>query len=367
MTEPVETGPSLYAQAGVDTLAKAGGLADIGDRVRATFSYRSGLGRPLLPLGYFANVIDLADGRGLAISTDNVGTKVLVAQMMGRYDTVGIDCVAINVNDLLCVGAEPLSLVDYIAAERADQEQLAQIAAGLCEGARQSRISISGGETAQVAELVRGAREGYGFDLSGTCVGLVDLDRLVVGRQLATGDAVVGMASSGIHSNGLTLARRLFFDKLGYCVSEHLPSLGRSIGDELLEPTRIYVPAALEMLERLDVKSMAHITGDGLTNLLRVDSELGFVIDDLPDAPPIFELIQEAGEVPAHEMYEVFNMGIGFCAVVPAEQAEEAIAISRRNGTPAWRIGYATDEFSKQVRLTQPRLIGENNRFRPAP
>ena len=124
MTEPVETGSSLYAQAGVDNLAKAGGLADIGDRVRATFSYRSGLGRPLLPLGYFANVIDLADGRGLAISTDNVGTKVLVAQMMGRYDTVGIDCVAINVNDLLCVGAEPLSLVDYIAAERADQKQL---------------------------------------------------------------------------------------------------------------------------------------------------------------------------------------------------------------------------------------------------
>ena len=111
---------------------------------------------------------------------------------------------------------------------------------------------------------------------------------------------------------------------------------------------------------------MAHITGDGLTNLLRVDSELGFVIDDLPDPPPIFDLIQEAGEVPPHEMYEVFNMGIGFCAVVPAEQAEKAIAISRRHDTPAWRIGYATDEFSKQVRLTQPRLIGENNRFRPA-
>ena len=249
MTEPVETGASLYAQAGVDTLAKAGGLADIGDRVRATFSNRSGLGRPLLPLGYFANVIDLADGRGLAISTDNVGTKVLVAQLMGRYDTVGIDCVAINVNDLLCVGAEPLSLVDYIAAERADQDQLAQIAAGLCEGARQARISISGGETAQVAELVRGAREGYGFDLSGTCVGVVDLDRLVLGRQLAPGDAVIGMASSGIHSNGLTLARRLFFDKLGYSVTTHLPSLGRRIGEELLEPTRIYVPAALEMLE----------------------------------------------------------------------------------------------------------------------
>ena len=160
MTEPAETGASLYAQAGVDALAKAGGLADIGDRVTATFSYRSGLGRPLLPLGYFANVIDLADGRGLAISTDNVGTKVLVAQMMGRYDTVGIDCVAINVNDLLCVGAEPLSLVDYIAAERADQEQLAQIAAGLCEGARQSRISISGGETAQVAELSPGRERG---------------------------------------------------------------------------------------------------------------------------------------------------------------------------------------------------------------
>ncbi len=367
MTESAETGSSLYAQAGVDNLAKAGGLADIGDRVRATFSYRSGLGRPVLPLGYFANVIDLADGRGLAISTDNVGTKVLVAQMVGRYDTVGIDCVAINVNDLLCVGAEPLSMVDYIAAERANQEQLAEIAAGLSEGARQAGISISGGETAQVAELVRGAKDGYGFDLSGTCVGLVDLDRLVVGRQLTPGDAVIGMESSGIHSNGLTLARRLFFDKLGYGVDRHLPALGRSIGEELLEPTRIYVPAALEMLDQLDVKSMAHITGDGLTNLLRVESDLGFVIDDLPDVPAIFRLIQHAGDVTAHEMYEVFNMGVGFCAVVPAEQADEAIAISRRHGTPAWRIGYATDEFGKQVRLTQLRLIGENNRFRPAP
>ena len=367
MTEPAETGTSLYARAGVDNLAKAGGLADISEQIRATFSYRSGLGRPVLPLGYFASVIDLADGRGLAISTDNVGTKVLVAQMMDRYDTVGIDCVAINVNDLLCVGAEPLSLVDYIAAERANQEQLGQIAAGLCEGARQARISISGGETAQVAELVRGARDGFGFDLSGTCIGIVDLDRLVVGRRLEPGDAVIGMASSGIHSNGLTLARRLFFDKLGYGVTQHVPDLGRSIGEELLEPTRIYVPAAMEMLGRLDVKSMAHVTGDGLTNLLRVDSDLGFVIDDLPEVPPIFTLIQEAGDVTAHEMYEVYNMGIGFCAVVPDGQADEAIAISRRHGTPAWRIGYATDEFRRQVRLTAQGLVGEKNRFRPAP
>ncbi len=366
MTSSPDQPVDLYAQAGVDTTAEETGMASLTDWVTRTFAFRPGIGRPVLPIGHFANVIDLGAGRGLAISTDGVGTKILVAEMMHRYDTIGIDCIAMNVNDVLCVGAEPLALVDSVAVQHAHPELLRQIAAGLYEGARQARISIPGGEVAQIREIVTGVRDGWSFDLVGTCVGLVDLDKIIVGRRLAPGDAVIGLASSGVHSNGLTLARRVLFSTVGYRVNDHLPRLGRTIGEELLEPTRIYVPEVMEMLGKLDVKAMAHVTSDGLLNLLRVESDLGFLIDNLPETPAIFQLVQEAGQVSVEEMYQVFNMGIGYCVTVPAGQAEEAIAISQRHGTPAWRIGVVTDDFKKQVHLVQPGLIGEGNSFRPA-
>jgi phosphoribosylformylglycinamidine cyclo-ligase len=196
-------GPEGYKAAGVDIGEADAGLRNIVKRITATWP-KSGFGAVKLPIGYFANVVDIG-GIGLAISTDGVGSKAIVAQMVGRYDTIGIDCVAMNVNDLLCVGARPVSMVDCIAIDRADAAVLDGIAIGLTEGARQAGVSICGGEIAQLPDMVRG------FDLVGTAVGTVPLDRIMIGRDLEPGDAVIGVASSGIHSNGFTLARRVLF------------------------------------------------------------------------------------------------------------------------------------------------------------
>ncbi|HEX3537458.1 MAG TPA: phosphoribosylformylglycinamidine cyclo-ligase, partial [Stellaceae bacterium] len=249
-----------YKEAGVDVAEADRGLANIVGRITATWP-QSGLGQVQLPIGYFANVIDVG-GVGLAIGTDGVGSKAIVAEMMKTYDTVGIDCVAMNVNDLLCVGARPLSMVDYIAVERADAAVLDGIAIGLTEGARQAGVSITGGEISQLGDVVRG------FDLVGTAVGLVPLDRILVGRDLVPGDRVIGIASSGLHSNGFTLTRRVFFDIAKVGIDHVFPELGCPLGEELLRPTHIYVPEILELLNAIaSIKALIHITGDGLMNL----------------------------------------------------------------------------------------------------
>ncbi len=352
-----------YDGAGVKS-GDALGLEGVLESVRATFSFRSGRGRPALDLGYFANVLDLGSNLGLAIATDGVGTKVLVAEMLGKYDTIGIDCVAMNANDVLCVGAEPISLVDYIAVEEARPEVLEEIAKGLREGAKLAGINIPGGEVAQVPELIRGIEDGRGCDLVGTCVGLVELDRIVDGRKLEPGDVVIGLKSSGIHSNGLTLARKALFQRAGYDLNDHVPELGRSIGEELLEPTRIYVPEIMALLESsVEVKALAHITGDGLLNLARVAAEVGFVIDDLPEPQPVFELIQKAGNVDIGEMYRVFNMGIGFCAVVSARDAAKAIEVIASRGGECRAIGRAVADPEKRISLPELGLVSDGAFF----
>ena len=347
-----------YKAAGVDIAEADAGLRHIIERITANWP-KSGFGAVQLPIGYFANVIDI--GVGLALCTDGVGSKAIVAQMMSKYDTIGIDCVAMNVNDLLCVGARPVSMVDYIATERADAAMLDGIAIGLAEGARQAGVSISGGEIAQLGEIVRG------FDLVGTAVGTVPLDRIIVGRDLQPGDMVIGIASNGIHSNGFTLARKALFERGGLSVDSKVSGLGHSLGEELLLPTFIYVPEILELIERVpSVKALIHITGDGLLNLPRVEAEIGFVLDNLPPAPPIFELIQQHGAVGRAEMFDVFNMGIGFCAVVAEADADAALAILARHGRQAWVIGRAVANESKSVHLPQHNLIGRGKRFRQA-
>ena len=196
-----------------------------------------------MDIGYFANVIDIG-GIGLAICTDGVGSKSIIAQMMSRYDTIGIDCVAMNVNDAICVGARPISMVDYIAIEKADADILGAIAIGLAEGAKQAGISISGGEISPLKDVMRG------FDLVGMAVGIVPLDRIITGRDLAPGDVIIGLESSGIHSNGLTLARHVFFERAGLSIDHVFPELGTTLGEELLRPTLIYVPEILDIIEQ---------------------------------------------------------------------------------------------------------------------
>jgi phosphoribosylformylglycinamidine cyclo-ligase len=348
-----------HKASGVDIAEADAGLSNIVSRITATWP-KSGFGAVQLPIGYFANVVDIG-GTGLAITTDGVGSKAMIADMMRKYDTIGIDCIAMNVNDLLCVGARPVSLVDYIAVEKADAAMLDGIAIGLTEGARQANISITGGEISQLRDVVRG------FDLVGTAVGTVALDRILVGRDLQPGDVVIGIASSGIHSNGMTLTRRVFFEQAGAKIDTYFPELGYTIGEELLRPTIIYVPEVLEILEKVpSVKALIHITGDGLLNLPRVEAEIGFVIDDLPPPPPLFELIEKLGGVSRAEMFEVYNMGIGFCVVVAKGDADAALAILEHHNRRASVIGHAVIDPTKSVQLPREKLVGTGKKFHPA-
>ena len=342
----------LSYAAGVDLDRAHAGLRRLLGWVNRTLDFRAGVGGSALPIGYFANVVDLGHGEGLAISTDGVGTKLLVAQLVDRYETVGIDCVAMNVNDVLCVGAEPLSLVDYLAVEDPQPRLLAEIGKGLYEGARRANVTIVGGELAQVPAMLRGERAGFGFDLTATCVGLVPLDRIIDGGALEPGDVLLGLPSSGIHSNGLTLAREVLLGPCAYTVESHVPELGRTLGEELLEPTVIYVREVLEVQRAgMEVRAMAHITGDGLLNLARVRAPLGYVLDNLPEPPPIFQLIRRLGNLPDDEMYRAFNMGIGFCLAVRPEQAEAALGLLQRHHPGALRLGYAVADPGRRIVL----------------
>ncbi|HKB50924.1 MAG TPA: phosphoribosylformylglycinamidine cyclo-ligase [Solirubrobacterales bacterium] len=323
-----------YAKAGVDQGAADSAVAGL---VRALG--RIELGRPArqVPLpGHYASVIRIDERTGIALSTDGVGTKLLVAEQLGRFDTVGIDCVAMNVNDVICVGAEPLAMLDYIAIDRADPEVCEQIGVGLARGAELAGVEVPGGELAQLGDMVRG------FDLAGACFGAVALDAIVDGTAVQPGDPVIGLPSSGLHSNGYTLARSALE---GIDLDEDPEGrLGRPLGEELLEPTEIYVKPVLELLRsEVEVRGLAHITSGGLGNLLRLAADVGYEIDEPLPVPPIFELIQERAGVPEGEMHEVFNMGCGFCCVIAAEQEDAALDLLRTHCPGARRIGRAAD------------------------
>ncbi len=311
-----EMAEGAYAGSGVDTAQSDAAVQALVSVLGAIDTGRPS--RALMRSGHYANVLRLDDSRGIALSTDGVGTKVIVAEQLGKFDTVGIDCIAMNVNDLICVGAEPIALVDYIAVEQADPEMLRQIAEGLKAGAETAGIEIPGGELAQLPEVIRGHPSPTGFDLVGACVGLVELDAIVTGGRIEPGDAIIGVPSSGLHSNGYTLARRA------------LPDLDEqfgdgTVGDALIEPTRIYVREVVDLLKSdVDVRGLAHITGDGLLNLGRLEAAVGYRISDPLPPQPIFGLIAERSGTPPEEMYEVFNMGCGLCCAVPPADADRA-------------------------------------------
>ena len=284
MSDQTDARREVYKETGVDTAEADAGLNRIIARVQRTWP-QAGLGRVMLPIGYFANVIEM-DGVGLALCTDGVGSKTIIADLMRKYDTIGIDCVAMNVNDMICVGARPLSLVDYIAVLHTDAAMLDAIGAGLCEGAAMAQVSISGGETAQLKDVVTG------FDLVGMAVGRVALDKVIDGRHVREGDVVIGVRSSGIHSNGLTLARKAFFERHRYAVDHKFDEASATIGEELLRPTDIYVREAMEIIAEVrGLKALVNITSDGLLNLTRVAAP-GRLRDRSPHSA--------ASPVPAH-------------------------------------------------------------------
>jgi phosphoribosylformylglycinamidine cyclo-ligase len=296
--------------------------------------------RQVLASGHYANVVRIDERTGIALSTDGVGTKLVVAERLGRWDTVGIDCVAMNVNDVICVGAEPLAMVDYLAVDRADPEIAGAIGQGLARGAALAGIEIVGGELAQLGEIING------LDLAGACFGVVALDSLVTGASIEPGDAVIGLPSSGLHSNGYTLARSALAE-----IPFDDDRLGRPLGEVLLEPTEIYVKPIVELLRsEPDVRGLAHITSGGLRNLLRLEAEVGYEVDNPLTVPPIFTLIQELGDVSDEEMHEVFNMGCGFCVVVATADEAAALELLRAHYPAAKRIGRATGKPGEVLR-----------------
>ena len=354
---------TAYRDSGVDTDEADIGLARLVKRIRRTWLPPDDFGGVRLEIGYFANVINIGDNRGLAICTDGVGTKAIIARMMNKYDTIGVDCIAMNVNDLICVGAQPISFVDYIAIDRANSQIINGIGVGLARGAEEAGISISGGETAQLEDVVDG------FDLAGTAIGTVPLDKIITGRDLEPGDRIIGIESSGIHSNGLTLARKAFFKrKVPLPLEYEVPGTEVSLGEELLRPTFIYVREIMEIVQAIsDVKALINITSDGLLNLNRVDnSRVGFSINELPEIPKIFSMIQQYENVRTAEMFEVYNMGVGFCVIVDETKVGRALSILKQHRRNAWVIGQVIEAQGKPVyiNVTRPRLEGHGKRFR---
>lgn len=353
-----------YTEAGVNTHSEVAAVRLMSQCLLKTFDFRPS-NRPRLGMDYFANVIPVTSDLGIALSTDGVGTKVLIAQKMGRYDTIGIDCVATNVNDVLSVGAEPVALLDYIAIEQVpDAEIFRQLGEGLAAGAKLAGISIPGGETAQLGDIIRGEPGGYAMDLVGTCIGTVPLDRIVTGRTLDSGDIILGLQSSGVHSNGLTLARRVCFEKLGLAMDSYVADFGRSVGEELLEPTRIYAKEVVALLHAgLVPRALVNITSDGFLNLTRVYRDVSFVIDSLPVPHAIFDFIHNAGGVSIEEMYHVYNMGIGFCVVVSPDDCSKALQILSTVGTDVYRIGHVVADGRRQVEVRPAHLVGSDGAF----
>ncbi|WP_297469174.1 phosphoribosylformylglycinamidine cyclo-ligase [Thermococcus sp.] len=318
-----------YAQAGVDDEKTARALRGIISLAKATFKFREGIVGEPSGIGHYAALMDFG-GFYLAMTTDGVGTKVLIAEAVGKFDTIGIDMIAMNVNDLLCVGAEPIALVDYLAVKEPDEKIFSEIANGLYEGAKQAGVAIVGGETAVMPDLING------FDLAGTAIGVVGKEKVITGGNIRPGDVVIGISSSGIHSNGLTLARKLLIPKYGLDYEYE----GKKLWEWLLEPTRIYARAVLELIESVEVHGLAHITGGGLTNLKRLTS-YGFSLE-MPPIEGIFKLIHENG-VPLGEMFRVFNMGVGMVAIVPQGEKENALDILSRH-FESFELGVVTEE-----------------------
>ncbi len=354
-----------YAAAGVDIAEADAGVRALVDVLRTIEPGRPSLS--VLPSGHYANVLRVAPNLGIAVGADGVGTKVIVAEQTGRYDTVGIDCIAMNVNDVICVGAEPIAVLDYLAVEQADPVVLGAIARGLKVGAEAAGVEIPGGELAQLPELVKGHPSPLGFDLTGACFGTVALDAIVTGEKIAAGDALIGIPASGVHSNGLTLARRALLEAGGLGLDERPAELGGpSVADVLLEPTVIYVRAVLDLLRsEIPVHGLAHITGGGVLNLLRLGTGIGYEIDAPLPVLPVFELIARLADVAPAEMWKVFNMGCGFVATVPAEHADAAAALLSRHHSGSRRIGTVTGEDGV-VTMPGIGLRGSEAGLRPA-
>ncbi|MFK7697629.1 phosphoribosylformylglycinamidine cyclo-ligase [Paenibacillus sp. HJGM_3] len=329
-----------YKQAGVDIAAGNEAVVRMKKHVQRTF-------RPevLTDLGGFGALFGLNKDKYeepvLVSGTDGVGTKLKLAFAMDKHDTIGIDAVAMCVNDVVVSGAEPLFFLDYLACDKVIPEKIEAIVKGIADGCSQAGCALIGGETAEMPGMYSQGE----YDIAGFTVGIVDKKRIIDGSTIVPGDVVIGLASSGVHSNGFSLVRKLLLEDKGYSLHEPVEGLDGKLGDVLLAPTRIYVKQVLTMLEQVNIKGMAHITGGGfLENIPRVLPAGVNVQIEYGSWPilPIFHLLQQAGSVSNNDMFRTFNMGIGMVLVVPADQADAAVRIAEAQGEKAYRIGTVT-------------------------
>jgi phosphoribosylformylglycinamidine cyclo-ligase len=310
-----------YRDAGVDDSKIRTAQRSIGEIISATHRMLAA-GRVVSGFGHYAGLIKLGS-QLLALHSDGVGTKVIVAQLMNRFDTVGIDCVAMNVNDVICVGAQPVGFIDYVALRQPNETLLQEIAKGLVEGARQSQMAIVGGETAILPDVIAG--EENAFDLAGTVMGVVK-GKPIMGGAIRSGDIILGVESSGLHSNGYTLARKVLLSK--YSVDDSADHFVQTVGEELLVSTRIYVRQVMEILKKkIRVHGLANITGGAFTKLPRLNARVRYYLDGLPAPTGIFKQIQVDGGIDSKEMYRTFNMGVGFCVIAPKASADDVVSI----------------------------------------
>lgn len=309
-----------YADSGVDIYKKEDAITSLLSSIKTK---RTGIGKPLG--GHYAGLIEFGE-YALVLCTDGVGTKIKIAEALNKWDTIGIDCIAMNVNDAICVGAEPLAFVDYLAVSNPEAHVTKEIGKGLNKGAELSNISIIGGETADLPEIING------LDLAGTCLAYVKKDAIVIGERIKPGDHIIGLSSTGIHSNGYTLARKVVTAS-GFSYTDLFPDgmyAGKTIGEIMLAPTRIYVKEIIALLKKIKVHGLAHITGSGLRNLPRLNKQVKYLLTDPLTPPPIFHFLQKYGNIDNKEMYHTFNMGMGFAVIVAEQDTSETLKILKK-------------------------------------
>ncbi|MGH1839780.1 phosphoribosylformylglycinamidine cyclo-ligase [Enterococcus gallinarum] len=341
---------NAYAKAGVDVNAGY----EVVDRIKKHVKRTERLG-VMGAIGGFGGCFDLSNyplkEPVLVSGTDGVGTKLLVAIQQNQHQTIGIDCVAMCVNDIVAQGAEPIYFLDYVAVGKNDPEKIEQIIAGVAEGCVQSGAALIGGETAEMPGMY--SEEDY--DLAGFAVGIVEKSRLITGVSIEPGHFLIGLPASGIHSNGYSLVRKIFFEQQGFQMAEKLPELGgKTLGEELLTPTRIYVSAVLPLLEKQLIDGISHITGGGfienIPRMLPPQTTAEITLGTWPQLP-IFEALASYGKIPAHEMYEIFNMGIGMVLAVAPEKKEQVLALLNEQNEAAYVIGKVTEAQEHAVLL----------------
>jgi len=317
----------------------------IGKMISESYSFQK-IGKITAGFGHYSGLITVGNNV-LALHTDGVGTKVLVAQQMKCYDTIGIDCIAMNVNDIICTGAQPFAFVDYIGLKKVNDELVKKVMKGLITGAKAARIAIVGGETSVVPELLAG-ETGEIFDLSGTALGMTKNNSIILGNKIKIGDIILGLESSGLHSNGYTLARKVLSK---YSLGEIPEFITKTVGEELLTPTRIYVRPIMELLKdrKITIHALAHITGGSFTKLKRLNNRVRYNLFDLSPPQGIFKQIQKDGRIDLKEMYRTFNMGIGLCIILPKANVDKTISIIEKYNMKVRQIGQVDSKGNGNV------------------